>query len=98
MGLLKSLGFGLNDEERRLWDERRAQEKSRRRLSGSSKCPGYGKIWGDLTEAEYKVILFDRHRKVVETMAANLAKATPEQQTDLVRLSVERTYADRPAA
>jgi hypothetical protein len=48
---------------------------------------------------EDKVILFDRHRHIVETMAANLDKATEQQKADLVRLLVERAYAkDRSLA
>jgi hypothetical protein len=41
---------------------------------------------------EDKVVLFDRHRKVVESMA-NLDRATPEQTADLIRLLVERAEA-----
>ena len=42
---------------------------------------------------EDKVVLFDRHRKVVEDMAANLERATRGQRADLVRLLVERVVA-----
>ena len=42
---------------------------------------------------EDKVVLFDRHRKVVESMAENLDRATPEQRADLVRLLVHRAEA-----
>ena len=40
-----------------------------------------------------KVVLFDRPRKVVESMADNVDKATPEQKADLVRLLVRRVEA-----
>ena len=40
-----------------------------------------------------KVGLFDRPRKVVESMADNVDKATPEQKADLVRLLVRRVEA-----
>lgn len=42
---------------------------------------------------EDKIVLFDRHRKVVESMAANLDRSTPEQKADLIRLLIQRTEA-----
>ena len=41
-----------------------------------------------------QIVLFDRHRKVVESMAANLDRATPEQKADLIRLLVQSAKAE----
>ena len=42
---------------------------------------------------EDKVVLFDRHREVVESMADSVDKATPEQKADLARLLAQRVEA-----
>ena len=41
-----------------------------------------------------KLVLFDRHRRVLVTMAENIDAATPEQRRELVGLLVERAVAE----
>jgi hypothetical protein len=40
-----------------------------------------------------KLVVFDKHRTVIETMAENLDRATPAQKAELVRLLAERIVA-----
>ena len=47
---------------------------------------------------EDKLVLFDRNRTVLTEMTANIARATPAQREDLVRLLVERVDASDTAA
>jgi len=47
----------------------------------------------DQMTAPEKVIVFDRLRGILTTVAENLARATPEQRQALVRLVVERVDA-----
>lgn len=40
-----------------------------------------------------RVVLLDAHRRVVEDIAANLERTTPERRADLARLLLERVEA-----
>ena len=47
----------------------------------------------ELLPSEDRVILFDRNRRVLTSMAENIAAASPIQRSELVRLLVERVVA-----